>query len=126
MVPPARTIANDTRLKTLPPSTASSPSLRSKTPVNVPMTPSSSLNPGGNVKVVVRVRGFLPRGKFAAAYLVLESPNNVYHRNRQRCTMFDCDEPRQSIYKAFSTAFDRSGKCKNADKKTCGREDLHL
>lgn len=45
-------------------STASSPSLRSKTPVLVDESrPSSSLGqPGGNVKVVVRVRAFLPRG----------------------------------------------------------------
>lgn len=56
MAPPA------TRAKTPTASSASSPSLRSKTPVNVPLTP-SSLNPGGNVKVVVRVRGFLPRGE---------------------------------------------------------------
>ncbi|KAJ9604320.1 hypothetical protein H2200_011154 [Cladophialophora chaetospira] len=52
MVPPARP-------KT--PSTASSPSLRSKTPVNVSMAPTNGLSPGGNVKVVVRVRAFLPR-----------------------------------------------------------------
>jgi len=45
-------------------STASSPSLRSKTPVLVDDSrPSSSGGPpGGNVKVVVRVRAFLPRG----------------------------------------------------------------
>ncbi|ETI21505.1 hypothetical protein G647_07852 [Cladophialophora carrionii CBS 160.54] len=59
MVPPARTISHDARPKT--PSTASSPSLRSKTPVNVAMAPNNGLNPGGNVKVVVRVRAFLPR-----------------------------------------------------------------
>lgn len=46
-------------------STASSPSLRSKTPVLVDDSrPSSSMGqPGGNVKVVVRVRAFLPRGR---------------------------------------------------------------
>lgn len=45
-------------------STASSPSLRSKTPVLVDDSrPNSSMGqPGGNVKVVVRVRAFLPRG----------------------------------------------------------------
>lgn len=63
MVPPARTINHDSRSRTPVSSTASSPSLRSKTPVNVPMAP-SNLNPGGNVKVVVRVRGFLPRGNY--------------------------------------------------------------
>lgn len=46
-------------------STASSPSLRSKTPVLVDESrPSSSMGlPAGNVKVVVRVRAFLPRGE---------------------------------------------------------------
>ncbi|KAI1611066.1 kinesin family member 1/13/14 [Exophiala viscosa] len=62
MVPPPRSIttAADSRSKTPTPSSASSPSLRSRTPVNVLMAPVNS-NPGGNVKVVVRVRGFLPR-----------------------------------------------------------------
>jgi len=48
-------------------STASSPSLRSKTPVLVDESqPSVGMGPpGGNVKVVVRVRGFLQRGKIA-------------------------------------------------------------
>ena len=47
------------------PSSASSPSLRSKEMVVVvPMaSPAINLNPGGNVKVVVRVRGFLQRGE---------------------------------------------------------------
>lgn len=36
-------------------SSASTPSLRSLTPVG-------AMEPGGNVRVVVRVRGFLPRG----------------------------------------------------------------
>ncbi|KAF7506773.1 hypothetical protein GJ744_011385 [Endocarpon pusillum] len=43
------------------PSSASSPSLRSKEMVVVPMLPPAPINPGGNVKVVVRVRGFLQR-----------------------------------------------------------------
>ncbi|KIW86323.1 hypothetical protein Z517_01719 [Fonsecaea pedrosoi CBS 271.37] len=64
MVPPSRTYPHDARSKTPTHSTASSPSLRSKTPVSVPLTPTNStMNPGGNVKVVVRVRAFLPRGK---------------------------------------------------------------
>lgn len=48
-------------------STASSPSLRSREGVVVPVDRQdgvSSPTPGGNVKVVVRVRGFLPRGRF--------------------------------------------------------------
>jgi hypothetical protein len=44
------------------PSSASSPSLRSKEMVVVPMVSPAPTNPGGNVKVVVRVRGFLQRG----------------------------------------------------------------
>ena len=48
-----------TRAKT--PTSASSPSLRSKEPMVVPVT-TLNMSPGGNVKVVVRVRGFLPRG----------------------------------------------------------------
>ena len=48
------------------PTTASSPSLRSREPVVVPMTPPPTMYQGGNVKVVVRVRGFLPRGKSMA------------------------------------------------------------
>lgn len=44
------------------PSSASSPSLRSKEMVVVPIIPPAPVNPGGNVKVVVRVRGFLQRG----------------------------------------------------------------
>ena len=39
-------------------SSASTPSLRSREGTPVPM------DKGGNVKVVVRVRGFLPRGMF--------------------------------------------------------------
>jgi citrate lyase alpha subunit len=45
------------------PSVASSPSLRSKTPILVEQLDHRiNVTPGGNVKVVVRVRGFLPRG----------------------------------------------------------------
>ncbi|WEW61025.1 hypothetical protein PRK78_006514 [Emydomyces testavorans] len=44
-------------------STASSPSLRAKERIIAPATtrPGTPINGGGNVKVVVRVRGFLPR-----------------------------------------------------------------
>lgn len=51
----------DSRAQT--PTAASSPSLRSREAVLVPMRPQSPMIPGGNVKVVVRVRGFLQRGK---------------------------------------------------------------
>lgn len=53
-------IANEVRpLK----SSASSPSLRSRESELVPMGTTTPDNGGGNVRVVVRVRGFLPRGK---------------------------------------------------------------
>jgi hypothetical protein len=45
------------------PSSASSPSLRSKEMVVVPVMAPVNIGPGGNVKVVVRVRGFLQRGR---------------------------------------------------------------
>ena len=66
MVPPARTFSLESRPKT--PSTASTPSLRSKTPVNVSMAPTGGMN-GGNVKVVVRVRAFLPRGEYSVNFM---------------------------------------------------------
>ncbi|KAL2438434.1 Kinesin-like protein KIF1C [Exophiala dermatitidis] len=73
MVPPARTITTPSRTKTPTTSTASSPSLRSKTPVTVPMAPlNGNGNPGGNVKVVVRVRGFLPREIDRGAQCLIE------------------------------------------------------
>jgi hypothetical protein len=62
---PARN-AYDIRASSPMVSTASSPSLRSKTPVLVPATPQNgNMAPGGNVKVVVRVRGFLKRGEMS-------------------------------------------------------------
>ncbi|KIW90971.1 uncharacterized protein Z519_08754 [Cladophialophora bantiana CBS 173.52] len=73
MVPPSRTITHDARSKTPTHSTASSPSLRSKTPVSVSATPTnSSMGPGGNVKVVVRVRAFLPREIERGAQCLIE------------------------------------------------------
>lgn len=50
-------------------SSASSPSLRARESVVVPMdreNGASSAAGGGNVRVVVRVRGFLPRGMLLA------------------------------------------------------------
>lgn len=43
-------------------SSASTPSLRSRESELVPMGRATPDNGGGNVRVVVRVRGFLPRG----------------------------------------------------------------
>ena len=52
-------VANEVRtLK----SSASTPSLRSRESTEIPMGRSTPENGGGNVRVVVRVRGFLPRG----------------------------------------------------------------
>ena len=45
-----------------PKSSASSPSLRSRDSEIITMGRSTPDNGGGNVRVVVRVRGFLPRG----------------------------------------------------------------
>lgn len=104
MVPPARTLQHDARSKTPTTSTASSPSLRSKTPVNVPMPP-SNLNPGGNVKVVVRVRGFLPRGEFCQLgfndILLI-----ILRRNRQRLPVLDRNEPRNSDHQDTPTSLE--------------------
>jgi len=52
-------VASEVRLK----SSASTPSLRSRESEIVPMGRNTPDNGGGNVRVVVRVRGFLPRGK---------------------------------------------------------------
>ena len=58
-------VASDTRqLK----SSASTPSLRSRESELVPMGRSTPDNGGGNVRVVVRVRGFLPRGRISLPY----------------------------------------------------------
>ena len=51
-------VASEVRLK----SSASTPSLRSRESEIVPMGRNTPDNGGGNVRVVVRVRGFLPRG----------------------------------------------------------------
>ena len=45
-------------------SSASSPSLRSRESAVIPMGRSTPDMGGGNVRVVVRVRGFLPRGLY--------------------------------------------------------------
>lgn len=44
------------------PSTASTPSLRARESSVAPVGGGKMDGPGGNVRVVVRVRGFLPRG----------------------------------------------------------------
>ena len=53
-------VASEAKLK----SSASTPSLRSRDSEIVPMGRNTPDNGGGNVRVVVRVRGFLPRGRF--------------------------------------------------------------
>lgn len=53
-------VVSEVRLK----SSASTPSLRSSVAEVVPMGRSTPVSEGGNVRVVVRVRGFLPRGKY--------------------------------------------------------------
>ena len=66
-------------------SSASTPSLRSRESELVPMGRMTPDNGGGNVRVVVRVRGFLPRG-------LMSSPCrgtviNIYRRARTGRTM---------------------------------------
>ena len=61
-------VASETRqLK----SSASTPSLRSRESELVPMGRATPDNGGGNARVVVRVRGFLPRGMLDRVYLTL-------------------------------------------------------
>ena len=48
-------------------SSASTPSLRSRESELIPMGRATPDNGGGNVRVVVRVRGFLPRGIFSSS-----------------------------------------------------------
>ena len=48
-------------------SSASTPSLRSRESELVPMGRATPDNGGGNVRVVVRVRGFLPRGRICSS-----------------------------------------------------------
>ena len=122
---PARTWVNDDRARTPIVSTASSPSLRSKTPVAVPMTPPpGNMTPGGNVKVVVRVRGFLQRGKIHDHQVgagVLTS-----FRARPRCTMFDRDGSRHSDDNTVTSMLNRLCQCKDTKPQDCGGEGVHL
>lgn len=48
-------------------SSASTPSLRSR---DGTVPPHARMDPGGNVRVVVRVRAFLPRGKYSCFAVV--------------------------------------------------------
>jgi hypothetical protein len=52
-------------------SSASTPSLRSREGSITPM--GSRMDPGGNVRVVVRVRGFLPRGNYSMSIHAVKS-----------------------------------------------------
>ena len=58
-------------------SSASTPSLRSRESELVPMGRATPDNGGGNVRVVVRVRGFLPRGKLDCICLVTFQLTNL-------------------------------------------------
>lgn len=59
-----------------PQSTASAPSLRSRKSVYLPMGRPAANPPAGNVKVVVRVRTFLPRGKKESSNGLTTSANS--------------------------------------------------
>lgn len=66
-------------------SSASTPSLRSREGSVTPL--GTRMDPGGNVRVVVRVRGFLPRGELP--YSMVYFGANCEHRGRERSRMFD-------------------------------------
>lgn len=63
-------------------SSASTPSLRSRESELVPMGRSTPDNGGGNVRVVVRVRGFLPRGKSLISSGLSHLANRLVEINR--------------------------------------------
>ena len=63
-------------------SSASTPSLRSRESEIVPMIRSTSDHGGGNVRVVVRVRGFLPRGNYIILSCESHGLNNA-QRSRE-------------------------------------------
>lgn len=57
-------------------SSASTPSLRSR---DGAVPPHARMDPGGNVRVVVRVRAFLPRGESSAVFLSVLLPGWELH-----------------------------------------------
>lgn len=70
-----RSHPHDVRAKT--PTSASSPSLRSREPIVVAMThPPANMTPGNSVKVVVRVRGFLQRGEYNMSSLPVRASSD--------------------------------------------------
>ena len=85
-------------------SSASIPSLRSRESEVVPLRMSTPDNGGGNVRVVVRVRGFLPRGILHSFLHVAHQLKG--HRNRSRRRMFGRDEPRYPSDEAPHTEHD--------------------
>lgn len=66
-------------------SSASTPSLRAR---DGPVPPHARMNPGGNVKVVVRVRAFLPRGM----WLNFQLPNWRLSSGQPANRLTDCTE----------------------------------
>ena len=82
-------------------SSASTPSLRSRDSELVPMTRTTSESGGGNVRVVVRVRGFLPRGiDHELSSTALVSPE---YRGRARSGMSCGNESRYPSHQAPDT-----------------------
>ena len=81
-------------------SSASSPSLRSRDSEVVPMGRSTPDNGGGNVRVVVRVRGFLPRGMLQCLYVQFSA--NPCGRGRSRRRMSHRDEPRYPSHQTYN------------------------
>lgn len=74
-------------------STASTPSLRSSREGSMGRAGGDVAGGGGNVKVVVRVRGFLPRGMFLSSWLKELNVLTMWEsRNQRRGRMSDRDE----------------------------------
>lgn len=62
-------------------SSASTPSLRSRESELVPVGKMTSDHGGGNVRVVVRVRGFLPRGETMIRICLIRILNSLQRSN---------------------------------------------
>ncbi len=81
-------------------SSASTPSLRSR---DGTVPPHARMDPGGNVRVVVRVRAFLPRGKSMASdrtSLPSNADIQLGSRNGEGCGMSDPHGPHQPAHDA--------------------------
>ncbi|CRG84421.1 Kinesin-like protein unc-104 [Talaromyces islandicus] len=114
-------------------STASSPSLRSResviVPASGPLTLQSPGSGGGNVKVVVRVRAFLPR-EIQKGSECLISMNPLTQETTLAAPETDTTKPRSQVrgkvYEEKSFTFDRSFWSHNeSDEQYASQEDVY-